>query len=218
MTFKKLEKVSSLRAVQNTIRYDTQVAFWFRQLLFRPELRASLETDPPAKVNYATASLFHGLETALFVCEACFLVAALIFDQVFAALVAIALAIAAHNAGDRKRAALSRIGSGLVRQELVADALPRTTLYQMCERLSRRYNVPSLIDTITYSDAVLRRAIVTADVLLILIWPVFALWKWFALLLATYHLLGVLSRTGWFAAWVRLREERHKRQRINKDH
>jgi len=93
----------------------------------------------------------------------------------------------------RKKECVSQISRHVLSDDYDAAALAKTTLYQICEQYSRRYNIPSLVDAIYHSDNILRHTVFTAFVLIVLILPINTTLQRLLALLFSYQIVIIIS-------------------------
>jgi hypothetical protein len=119
----------------------------------------------------------------------------LIAEEPFALLLLLPLAYLGYKLFIRKRAVVSQISRELLLLDFPGEALTQKTLYQIAEIYSRRYNIPSLVDTIYHWDRILRTAVLVLSVILTIIYPV-KFWQYLLAVLVSFFLLsGMIQRT-----------------------
>ena len=165
------KNVSSIEAIASSIETDEQVYRWFTFLIVQPALKANLLKEENAGELYAqfkkAALLQRTLYSFLLLCL-CIIVFSKKFVYLGAGILFIYPLIKIHL---KKKDCVVKISTLLLKHDFDMAELCQKTLYQLGEIYSRKYNIPSLVDTIYALDNVSRKAIIFAFIFTAFIYP-----------------------------------------------
>jgi len=167
---------SSITSVISSIQNDRQVFSWFSMLVSIPEVQQTLATQDKLSLEYLaikkiqTTAIITYLAGTLLVLEACLLQQPWILCGT---ILPIAILILLSRS---KRLRVSIISKEFILKNIPSEKLNQQTLYQICENLAKKYNIPSLVDIITNQDFI-RRKILLAGIPLIFFTCAFKTWQ-----------------------------------------
>lgn len=188
------KNVSSLEAILSSIETDEQVYRWFSFLVVQSGVRESIFKtnnsqalyDELKKTNFLQGVLYLILFFALFL-----ILFSKQFPYLLFGLVFIYPLLKVHN---KKKKLIVSLSRNVLTQDFKPDELPQKTLYQIGEIYSRKYNIPSLVDTIYVLDNTSRKAIIFAFVFTAFIYPL-KVWQITVSMILAYLLAQILIKT-----------------------
>jgi hypothetical protein len=188
------KNVSSLEAILSSIETDDQVYRWFSFLVVQPALKKSIvNQDSTTKVYDALKkiNLFQGLIYIFLLVALFYILWSKQFIYLLLGLLFIYPLFKIHSLKKKYVVELSRI---LLTRDFKPEEISQKTLYQLGEIYSRKFNIPSLVDTIYALDNTSRKAIIFAFVFTAFIYPL-KVWQIFASMILAYLLTQILIKT-----------------------
>lgn len=154
------EKISSPEAIKASVLYDPQVCFWAEMLMNSAQLQAEIRQEPKALEHYQQWRKLKRSQEGLTALMLGAFIGSLWSRNVFLIGLAAGAGIAALVLEKKKRAALSRVFMGCMERNIGNELLPQKSLYQICEELGRRYQIPGLVDVVYSCDDLARRCLI----------------------------------------------------------
>ena len=194
MDIPRQENVTSIEAIRSTIKIDSQAYQWFAFLIVQPEIKSRLGKNAYIRKLYGDLRKIILIQMIAYL----FLLGSLPFivllKYYFFLPAAIIPAYFATRFHFKKKTCVSKISIHLVSEDFDLSILRNTTLYQICEQYSQRYNIPSLVDAIYRSDITMRYVVffVSTIALLILSFPPI---PYCLALFFLYHIANALLKT-----------------------
>ncbi len=185
--------VSSLEAILSSIETDEQVYRWFTLLIIQPEVVKHLASSTSDQL-YAKLKQFTVLQRTIYL--ACFLgLVAVIFWKKFLYLtLGLIVIYPLYKIHKDKKKIVIEISSTLLQKDYEKNELSQKTLYQLCEIYSRKYNIPSLVDTIYALDNISRKAIIFTFIFTAFIYPL-KVWQIFLSIFIAFLLIQAVLKT-----------------------
>ncbi len=97
-----------------------------------------------------------------------------------------------------KRHLVSQISMKIINRDFTEPNLKKSTFFQICEKYSRDYSVPSFVDKTYISDKILRYTALVTIITLILIRPVPSVLFFFIAFFCVYILIRIILNTDFF--------------------
>ncbi len=195
MTNRNTQCVSNIEALVSSIRSDDQVYRWFTHLTFQSGLQSQLAKDQNITILYDKLKkiiiqqrfLFIGLLTLslLFIALQLYLWLSVVLIFLYPI----------YRLNRTKKDCVALISEYALKSEFNATELTTKTLYQICEILSRKYNIPSLVDTIYAQDNLSRKTIIFTFVFTAWIYPLTNILAVFIAVILAYHIIYALTKT-----------------------
>lgn len=150
---------SSVPAIQNTIRSDFHTFFWFQYLLAQEPVKKQIrslgeEKEKTYRSCYALSLLYH----LSFYITALSGILTIVKLQVLPLVLTCGLTACTFFLRTRLRNIMAVLALDILHLHYSEEQIPLMTLYQICEQLSRIYRIPSLVDTLFFSDNLMRYA------------------------------------------------------------
>lgn len=154
------EKISSPEAIKASVLYDPQVCFWAEMLMNSAQLKTELGRGPGALAHYQQWRKLKRFQEGLTVLMLGVFIGSLWYRDVSWIGLAAGAGIAVLVLEKKKRAALSRVFMGCMERNIGNELLTQKSLYQICEELGRRYQIPGLVDLVYSCDDLTRRCLI----------------------------------------------------------
>jgi len=154
--------LSSMSSVISSIENDRQVFRWFLTLISLPAVQQKSSANSKTKTLYQElkkiqiAKMISFLVLALIIISSCLIKLPWIWLAGIFPLVVIAKLF------QKNRTCVAAISEQFLIDNIQPGELTQQTLYQTCEKLSRIYNIPSLVDLICHQDFTGRKVLVGA--------------------------------------------------------
>ncbi|MDP8259659.1 MAG: hypothetical protein P9L96_01435 [Candidatus Gygaella obscura] len=178
--------------VSSSIRTDAHTYRWFAYLLFQLNVKKELITDPTIKANYTHIKHIILNQALLNIIISLFILS-VYFIQVYAFFwLGVIFLWPIFRLHWSKKANIISIAKSLLNNtEFTSKDL---SLYQLCEALSKKYSIPSLISTIYYLDTILVFTIITFLIIKNFIWPIYTDLQYDIVLVLTYLFIKTFSK------------------------
>ena len=187
--------VTSINSLISTIKTDKQVRRWFVYLISQRGLKEELSEKREAGALYKRfRSILYQEKVIFFLLLSIFLfiVVTQQFQYSFLLIVFFVISVLLQV---RKRGYIVEICTFLVNRDFDRSLFAQKTLYQIGEFYGRKYNIISLVNAVTFVDAVTRKAVFYAIIFATFIYPL-NFWKICGSVLAAYYVFyGLVSAT-----------------------
>ena len=175
----------NMQAIKNSIASDRQTYRWFLMLICLPDIRQQLSAMDNGQAQYKSIKRIRIAEVGMYALLAALWAAVFVSRQPWGFLLGmIPLAMLAYlSKKSRQRVA------AISEEFLLKNAdLGQQTLFELCEGLSKKFNIPSLVDTITHQDFIVRKSLLYTIVFISIISSHDA-WTMWNVLFAIYFLV-----------------------------
>lgn len=193
MTSSLTKILTTPQALERTLNSDGQVYRWFIFLVSQRQVQVDFkEIDGGVQLFLRLRRILAG-ETFLYL--AAVLYGSILFYFQWDLYVLGLIFFLGVLAGLRylKKRCVVPLSLGLIKKDFPAEILSQKTLYQIGEFYSKKYDCPSLVDTIYFVDDISRKVIVAAVVFTVFIYPHFSLGQIFFIPFIFYALAqGIL--------------------------
>lgn len=198
MNQEKKNKVSSLVALLNSIETDNQVYLWFTRLITCPEAIAENQNQEPLSDPYSRLQNNLHKERIILISLLFIVLISIAFKFYYTLLFALLLLVPLQKILKSKKEQVLAISYYMLTHDFDATDLPTKTLYQICEIYSRKYKIPSLVDSIYARDNLSRRTILFTFVFTAWIYPLAHFIEIFLVTTFSYIIIQALTRTSFF--------------------
>ena len=168
--------VSSLTSVINSIENDRQVYRWFLIFISLAEIKRTLCVEDKIKAGYQTLKRIQITEIMTYLVLGLIIVASYLIKQPWMLLAGGIPLVILVNLFRKNRRCVAMISEQFLIKSIQPEKLNRQTLYETCEYLSQQYNIPSLVDIITFQDTIGRKVLLGAILFIPFIYP-FRTWQ-----------------------------------------
>ncbi len=187
------DKVSSFPTFIRTLQNDFYSRQWFSHLLWHPAISSALISDKNRRETYRTLARIERQELGLYVLSLLLLLGMATPFRLPAVLCLLLVLMAHSYLSNKKKALVVQLSAVWLRTEFPPETFDQKTLYQITEILSRKYDTVSLVDTLYFSDSILRILYIGLFVFLLIPYPVlnfflFAAWVVTGIFLIRYIL------------------------------
>ncbi len=175
--------------VSSTIKTDAHTYRWFAYLLFKPQVKKELTADANIKANYTHIKhiiLGQALLNLIIAIFIVFVNVSGVYSYYWLGIVFLFPIFKLHWS---KKANIIKIA-----QKLISGDYNQLSLYQLCEVLSKKFSIPSLVSTIYYLDTILVITIVGFLVIKNFIWPIYTDLQYDTVLVITYLCVKSISK------------------------
>lgn len=194
MTVPLQQKVSSIEALASSIETDSQVCRWFTLLVVQPNVKNHLIDKENNSEFYESLKKSSFIQRILFGFIFLLIIYSFYTHQyqlLWAGLVFIYPCIKMHQTSKNS---VKEISVFLMKNDFKDEELCQKTLYQIAEIYSRKYDIPSLVDTIFALDNISRKTLIFVFVFTAWIYPL-KLWQIFAATIASYFIIQIIIKT-----------------------
>lgn len=188
------KNVSSIEALHSSIEYDAQVCRWFQRYLSHPTLQARIAKSSNLKKQYTILKNWERYTCILLMIILATAATALMTKQHYLSLIIIPLIWAICKMTEQRRKQTADICCALLLEDKPLIQFESKTLFQLCEIYGKELNMPTLVDTITSQDAIMRRTFIFACVTTCFIYP-FGFWDNWVIIIGSYVLIQTLVNT-----------------------
>jgi hypothetical protein len=164
--------VSSMSSIISSIENDRYVYHWFLILISLPEIQQKICVQNKKKEEYQSLKKIQIAKIIIYVALALTITAFCLTKQFWILLLGILPLVILVNLFRKNRRRVAAISEQFLLENIQPDELNRQTLYQTCEHLSKKYNIPSLVDIITCQDFIGRKVLLGAILILIFLFPI----------------------------------------------
>lgn len=175
--------VSSMNSILASIENDRQVYRWFLMLVCLPEARNMLCVQHIIKEKYQTLKKVQIGEIITYLVMASILSVSCFLKQPWDLLAESIPLMALGSLYLNNRRCVAAISEQFLLKNLEPDKLNHQTLYQTSEYFSKKYNIPSLVDIITFQDRTARIVLLASILFIPFIYP-FKTWQIYAVTFA----------------------------------
>ena len=168
--------VSSMSSVISSIENDRQVYRWFLLLISLPKVQQKLSEDNQIKQEYQTLKKIKKTEILAYVVIVLMIICSYLIKDPLALLLGILPLIALVILFGKNRKSVATISEQFLLKNIKPDELTQQTLYQTCEYCSEKYDIPSLVDIITFQDFIGRKILLGTILFIPFIYP-FKSWQ-----------------------------------------
>lgn len=186
--------VSSIEAIKSSIECDPQVYRWFLRYIEHPSAQERTPVTVKLQKHYKTLKNLERYTWALLTILAGFTLTFLLTKKIFFLLPGIPALWGLYQCSSMRRIQVAMISCAFLNEEKKNIQLESKTLFQICEILGNRLNIPTLVDTITSQDAIMRRNFIFACVSTCFIYP-FGFWDNWIIIIGSYILIQTLINT-----------------------
>lgn len=158
--------ISSMNAVISSIENDRQVYRWFLMFISLPDIRQKLCAQDKIKKEYTALKKIQMGEIITYIVSALIVIVSCLIKQFWALILLAGPFVFLFILFRKNRGHVSTISEQFLLENIQPDELKRQTLYQVCESFSLKYNIPSLVDIITFQDFVARKVLLGCVLLL----------------------------------------------------
>ena len=179
--------ITSVNSLISTIKTDKQVRRWFIYLILQRGLKEELSEKREARALYKKfRSILYQEKAAffLFLSVFLFIVVTQQFQYSFLLIIFFVICVLLQV---RKREYIVKICTFLVNRDFDRSLFAQKTLYQIGEFYGRKYNIVSLVNTITFVDVVTRKAVFYTIIFATFIYPL-NFWQTCGSVLAAYYI------------------------------
>jgi len=188
--------IFSLETLKNSIRTDSHTFRWFLHLCLQPSLAARTDWDAQDKRYFSRLKSSRLLQKILHSLLFVSVIISAVYSAPFAlgivALIIIFLSLLLQR---RKKYAVVSIASKMVSRDYEITVLQKTSLFQVSEKYSREYHIPSLVDVIYNTDKILRPVIFFLAAFVCLIWPFDSFCQALIIVFILYYLAVAILKT-----------------------
>ena len=189
--------VTSCEAIVDSIKTDQYVSRWFSHLIIQPAVQEQLKSQGDVLKLYqslARSVAWQAIVYALLI--VCVVVFWLTKDMLSIVPFILLSAASLKNIATRKNI-VSQISLKVLAQDFPPQELGAMTLFHLGEVYSRKYKIPSLVDTIYSLDKILRRTVIWVFVLTCFIYPL-AYTETFFWVIAGYFTVRLIVNLAFF--------------------
>ena len=154
--------VSNMISVISSIENDRQVYRWFLMLISLPEIQQDLFVINKTKEEYQTLKKIQRTEIITYIVLALMMTVSCLIKQPWALLGEGLPLLILVNLFRKNRRCVAAISEQFLLKNIQPDELNQQTLFQTCEYFSKKYNIPSLVDIITFQDSIGRKVLLGA--------------------------------------------------------
>lgn len=188
------KNVSSIEALHSSIEYDAQVCRWFQRYLSHPQLQKRLSSSLGFQKQYINLKKLE-MFTGLLLCIILAIIATVLVSKQQLLLLAVIPTIGGViKLNSLRRKQTADICRDLLLQDKESLRIESKTLFQICEIYGRNLNIPTLVDTITAQDAIMRKTFLYACVVTCFIYP-FGFWDNWVNIIGSYALIQTFVNT-----------------------
>ncbi len=185
--------VSSLEAIASSIDTDEQVFRWFNFLVTRPAISEHLTDVNHAATLYPRLRKILCLQLLLNVLIVGLLVLIIVSKQYVYLWAGLLFIYPLFKLNQNQKKLVVEISTELLKKDFQLEDLCQKTLYQLCEIYSKKYNIPSLVDTIYHLDNISRKTIMCVFIFTCFIYPL-KVWQIFATTIASYFVIQIILK------------------------
>ena len=168
--------VSSMSSVLSSIENDRQVYRWFLMLISVPGIQQKLSEQNKIKDEYQSLKKIQITEIITYMALALITIGSIYLKQPWWLLFNLPPLVVLINLFRNNRRCVTAISEQFLLENIQPDDLKGQTLYQTCEYFSKKYNIPSLVDIITFQDFTGRKVLLGAILFIPFIYP-FKSWQ-----------------------------------------
>ncbi|MCK5014050.1 MAG: hypothetical protein KAS66_09530 [Candidatus Omnitrophica bacterium] len=185
--------VTSINALISTIKTDKQVRWWFVCLLLQRALKEELSQNKEAGALYKKFRSILCLEKVIFFLLLIVFLLVIVTRQFQYSFLPVIFFVISVFLQVRKRQYIVKVCTFLLKRDFDRSLFARKTLYQIGEFYGRKYNVVSLVNTVTSVDNMTRKAVFYTIIFATFIYPL-SFWQiGFSVLAAYYIFYGIAS-------------------------
>ena len=164
--------VSSMSSIVSSIENDRYVYRWFLILISLPEIQQKICVQNKKKKEYQALKKIQIAKIIIYITLALIITASCLIKQFGVLLLGVLPLVILVNLFRKNRRCVAAISEQFLLENIQPDELNRQTLYQTCEYLSKKYNIPSLVDIITCQDFIGRKVLLGAILIFIFIFKI----------------------------------------------
>ena len=191
------ENINSIETMVNSIRTDPSVYRWFSFLIVQPAIRSKFTLDQSIAALYTELKDIVARQRMLY---ALLLVSLLIicffklhlFFLFFSVVIFLVPCIKLYQ---RRKRSIEQISARIILEDFKDSMLQNMTLYQITERYSQDYNIPSLVDVIYHSDKILRYTFFSILIFMGFILPRYSDMQFNITAILFYHIINAILKT-----------------------
>ncbi|MFA5260540.1 MAG: hypothetical protein WC450_04865 [Candidatus Omnitrophota bacterium] len=160
------DSISSFETLQKSIRYDFYTGRWFHYLVRSNGIQEVFSSDLATHMKqYAAYRNWTWVSDSVFLGAILIAAVACVSRSPFPFLMSLLLFTVFKYIGNIQKERLISLSSALLRNQFAPADFQVMSLFQISERLSRRYGIFSLVDAISMSDNYLRKLFLAGYVL-----------------------------------------------------
>jgi len=180
-------RVTSIKSLASTISTDRQVRRWFTYLILHQTVRRELSNNKEIESAYKRIKNIFLQEKIICILSVCILLLAVMTHQWECGLgAAILLGINGFLQAKNKKSII-KVCDSLISRDFNQQSFAQKTLYQIGEIYSRKYNIISLVDAVTSTEALTRKAVLYMFVFATFIYPL-NFWQTCGSVLVVYYI------------------------------
>jgi len=187
--------VSSLEALTSSIDTDKQVYRWFTLLVSQPSLRSKLTSIKKMKTTYQEIKKIISIQRLIFLFLLGSLLILIVLKQYFLLFLGLLFSYPLVVLHLKKKRCVMAISQHILSRDFEIEDLCKKTLYQICEIYSKKYKIPSLVDTIYAQDNISRKTIIFTFVFTAWIYPLNNIFFVFLAVILSYNIVYALMNT-----------------------
>ena len=160
-------------SLSSTIQDDPQIYEWFRNLILQQKFRSDFRVNPIRKELYQKFDLQRIFQKRIVFLLCLSLTLPFLLKLYWLWGVTILLIIVQYVMAKRLRKYVAEISLQQISDDFPANQLAKTTLYQIGEFYSKKYETYSIVDLLTLSHEYLRTLLICLGVVFLIVYPVF---------------------------------------------
>lgn len=168
--------ISSVSSIIGSIKNDRQVYRWFLMLVRLPEITKVLSVPNKVNKEYLCLKKIQTTKIITYAITVFIAAASCLIKQPWVLLGEVVPLVIFVNLFQENRRCVAAISERFLLENIQPDELVQQTLYQICENLSKKFNIPTLVDIITFQDRIGRVVLLGAILFLPFIYP-FKTWE-----------------------------------------
>jgi hypothetical protein len=186
--------VSSIEAIQSSIECDSQVCRWFLRYIYHPSVQRRTPNSVELQNHYKTLKKFERYTWALLIILAGVTITVFLTKENLFFVLGIPVLYGIYRCSSMRRKQVAAISCALLEEDRENIQFESKTLFQICEIYGKKLDIPTLVDTITGRDAIMRRTFIFACVTTCFIYP-FGFWDNWVIIIGSYFLIQTFVNT-----------------------
>ena len=186
--------VSSIEAIQSSIEYDAQVYRWFLRYITHPAVQNRQTKCLDLQKQYNALKKFTRYTWVLLFAFLGITITVFVTTKYLFFLLAGPVIWGIYKCSSLRREKVASISCSMLKENNENIQFESKTLFQICEIYGRRLNIPTLVDTITSQDAIMRKTFICACVITCFIYPL-DFWNNWLIVFASFFLIQTIINT-----------------------
>lgn len=179
--------ITSMTSLRSSIETDKHVFRWFMYVVTRPAVLTDLIIDKNARELYDRLKRAVSYQRILCVFLLCLLLSAYFSKKYLILLCSAVILYVCVNLHLKIKKLIIEISVHLLARDYQPSQFGRQTLYQIGEFYARKYNIKSLVSSMTSVDSIMRRVVFGAWMLLTFIIPL-SFFQFWILIICIYFI------------------------------